>query len=102
MIYIIKSIYDQPGLLLQLSGKLPLQCRKHRDAVLIPRFLGRSPGGGHRTHSSILAWEKTHGERYLGSYSPWGCKESYTTEVTEHHKPIASIIQNEGRLEVFL
>ena len=31
------------------------------------------------THSSILAW-KIHGRRRLTGYSPWGCKESDTTE----------------------
>ena len=24
--------------------------------------------------------EKSHGQRNLGGCSPWGCKESYTTE----------------------
>ena len=31
------------------------------------------------THSSILAW-KSHGWRSLAGYSPWGHKESDTTE----------------------
>ena len=31
------------------------------------------------THSSILAW-KIHGQRSPVGYSPWGCKESDTTE----------------------
>ena len=31
------------------------------------------------THSSILAW-RTQGDRSLVGYSPWGCKESDTTE----------------------
>ena len=30
------------------------------------------------THSSILAW-KSCGQSSLEGYSPWGCKESYTT-----------------------
>ena len=33
------------------------------------------------THSSILTW-KSHGQRSLESYSPWGCKESDVTEAT--------------------
>ena len=36
---------------------------------------------GIATHSSILAW-RAHGQRSLAGYSPWGCKESDTTEVT--------------------
>ena len=38
--------------------------------------LGRSPGRGHATHSSILALENLHGQRSLVGYSPWGHKES--------------------------
>ena len=34
---------------------------------------------GMATHSSILARE-FHGQRKLAGYSPWGCKESDTTE----------------------
>ena len=33
------------------------------------------------THSSILAWT-IHGQRTLVGYSPWGRKESDTTERT--------------------
>ena len=36
---------------------------------------------GMTTHSSILAME-SHGQRSLAGYSPWGHKESDTTEVT--------------------
>ena len=32
------------------------------------------------THSSILAWEKSHGQRSLVGYSQQGHKESDTTE----------------------
>ena len=40
---------------------------------------------GVATHSSILAWGvfqpgESHGQRSLVGYSPWGCKESDTTE----------------------
>ena len=38
---------------------------------------------GMATHSSILAW-RTHGDRCLVGYSPWGCRESDTTEATKH------------------
>ena len=31
------------------------------------------------THPSILAWE-SHGQRSVAGYSPWGRKESDTTE----------------------
>ena len=32
------------------------------------------------THSSILAWRIPRTEESLVGYSPWGCKESDTTE----------------------
>ena len=35
------------------------------------------------THSSILTWE-IHGQRGLAGYRPWSCKESDTTEETQH------------------
>ena len=35
------------------------------------------------THSSILAW-RTPWTEESGGHSPWGCKESDTTEVTKH------------------
>ena len=38
---------------------------------------------GMATHSSILAW-RTQGDRSLVGYSPWGCKESDTTEAPNH------------------
>ena len=36
------------------------------------------------THSSILAW-RIHGQRSLVGYSPWGRKESDTTERLTRH-----------------
>jgi len=43
--------------------------------------LGIDKEEGLATHSSILTW-KSHGQRNLAGYSPWGRKESDTTEVT--------------------
>ena len=34
------------------------------------------------THSNILAW-RTHGQKILVAYSPWGCKESDIPELAE-------------------
>ena len=42
-----------------------------------------NPGEGMATHSSILAWRILWTEFWV-TYSPWGCKESDMTEVTEH------------------
>ena len=40
--------------------------------------LGRSPGGGHGNPLQCSCLEKPHGQRSLGGYSSWGCKESST------------------------
>ena len=52
------------------------------DAGLLPGS-GRSPGGECGNHFSILAGE-SHGQRSLAGCSPWDCKESDMTEVTEY------------------
>ena len=54
-----------------------------RNMGLIPG-LGRPLEKGMATHSSILAWEipGKNGQKSLAGYSPWGCKESDTTEAT--------------------
>ena len=42
--------------------------------------LGRSPGGGHGNPLQYSCLENPHGQKCLMSYSPWGRKESVTTE----------------------
>ena len=49
--------------------------------------LGRSPGGGRGNPLQYSCLENPHGLRSLASYSPWGHKESDTTEglsTTQH------------------
>ena len=58
-----------------LAKKLPANAGDLKEVGLIPGS-GRSPGGS--TYSSILAWRIPRTE----GYSPWGHKESNTTEVT--------------------
>ena len=36
------------------------------------------------THSSILAWKKSHGERSLVDYSPWGCSQTQLGARAQH------------------
>ena len=52
-----------------------------RDAGSIPGS-GRSPGGGHGNPLQYSCLENPHGQRNLADYSPWGRKESDTTEAT--------------------
>ena len=59
---------------------LPNNAGGIRKAGSIPGS-GRSPGGGNASHSSIFAW-RSHGHRSLVGYSPYGRKESDTTEAT--------------------
>ena len=49
------------------------------DLGLIPG-LGGSPGGGHGNPLQYSCLENPNGQRSLVGYSPWGCKESDTTE----------------------
>ena len=65
---------------------LPVNAGDIRDASSILGS-GRSPGGGHGNHSSILAWRIPWTEE-PGGYSPWGRKESDKTDVTERAKAI--------------
>ena len=49
--------------------------------------LGRSPGEGHGNPPQDSCLETHHGQRSLVGYSPWGHKESDTTErlsTTQH------------------
>ena len=42
--------------------------------------MGRSHGEGHGNPFQYSCLENPHGQRSLAGYSPWGCKESDTTE----------------------
>ena len=42
--------------------------------------LGRSPGGGYGNPLQYSCLENPHGQMTLAGYSPWGHKESDTTE----------------------
>ena len=61
------------------------QMVKHLPAMLETRLRSPGPGGEDplekemATHSSTLP-RKFHGWRSLVGYSPWGCKESDSTE----------------------
>ena len=57
------------------------------DAGLIPG-LGRSPGEGHSNPLQYPCLEKTHRQRSLASYSPWGRKELDKTEQLSTHSYI--------------
>ena len=62
---------------------LPAIAGDIREAGLIPG-LGRSPGGGHGNPLQYSCLENPRGQRSLAGYSPWGHKESDTTEQLTH------------------
>ena len=53
--------------------------KESRDLGLIPRLV-RASGGGHGNPLQYSCLENLHGQRSLVGYSPWGHKESDTTE----------------------
>ena len=59
----------------------PVNAGGIRDMGSIPG-LERSPGGGHGKSPQYSCLENPHGQRSLVGYSPWGRKESDTTEGT--------------------
>ena len=67
------------------------------DLALIPG-LGRSPGGGHGNPLQYSCLDSPHGQRSLAGYSPWGHKQSDTSEQlsTAQH---SSLHRNVGALE---
>ena len=74
-----------------LVKNLPASAGDIRDVGSI-LGLGRSPGEGHGSPLQYCCLENPYGQRRLVSYSPWGHRESDTTEVTEHsHKRKAQV-----------
>ena len=71
--------------------KLTANAGDIRDLDLIPGS-GRSPGGGHGNPSQYSCLENPYGQRSLAGYSPWGHRESDTTEATEQALMISSLI----------
>ena len=61
--------------------KLPANARDIRDEGLISRS-GRSSGEGHGNPLQYSCLENAMDRGVWGGYSPWGHKESDTTEVT--------------------
>ena len=72
-----QSLFSLLGFPGGASGKEPADAGHIRAEGSIP-WLGRSLGGGHGIHSSILA----HRQKSLAGYGPWGRKESDATEET--------------------
>ena len=86
---VIKTVNIYPSYLLHANQwasqvvlvveNLPANAGDIRDSGLIPG-LGRSPGGGPGNPFQYSSLENSHGQSSLAGYSPWGLKESDTTE----------------------
>ena len=62
----------------------PANAGHTRDTGLIPR-LGGSPWSRKWQPTPVFLPGESHGQRSLGSYSPWGRRESDTTERLSSH-----------------
>ena len=70
------------------SGKEPAcQCRRHKRRGFNP-WVGKIPQRRKWQPTPIFLPGKFHGQRSLVGYSPWGHKESGTTEHTHTHRHI--------------
>ena len=64
------------------SGKEPAcQCRKHKRHRFDP-WVGKIPWRRAWQPTPVFLPGESHGQRSLAGYSPWGHKESDTTEAT--------------------
>ena len=52
-----------------------------REMSLIPGLRRSSEGGNGNKTTPVFLTGESHGQRSLASYSPWGCKESDTSDV---------------------
>ena len=62
---------------------LPANRGDIRDTGLIP-WVGKIPWRRAWQPTPVFFPGESHGWRSLVGYGPWGCKESDTTEVTQH------------------
>ena len=66
------------------SGKEPAcQCRRGQRCSF-NSWIGKTPCKRAWPRTPVFLSEKSHGQRSLEGYSPQGCKELDTTEVTQH------------------
>ena len=63
---------------------LPASVGDSRDTILIP-VLGKIPWKRQWQPTPVFLPREFHGQRTLACYSPWGCKESDTTEQLTLH-----------------
>ena len=70
----MKMPYGCPG------GSDSKGCARSATDLVSISWLGKPPGGGRGNPAQYSCLENPHGQRSLTGYSPWGRKESGTTE----------------------
>ena len=66
-----------------ISREPACPCRRQKRCGFDPG-LGSSPGKGNGNPLQYSCLENPHGQKSVVGYSPQGCKESDTTEATQH------------------
>ena len=80
----IQLLQNWTGLPRWCHGKEPAcQCRRHKRHRLNP-WVGKIPWRRKRQPNPVLLSGKSHGQRILVGFSPWGLKESDWTGATQH------------------
>ena len=75
---------------------LPANAEAAGDTGMI-RGLGKSPGGGNG-NTPVFLPGKSHGQRSLAGYSPWGCKELNATEHALYNSTILGYFYVSGTI----
>ena len=74
------------GLPRWLRGKeSACQCKRHKRCSFSP-WVRKTPWRRSQQPTAVFLPGKFHGQRSLAGYSPWGCKESDTTEPTQQQQ----------------
>ena len=68
------------------------QCRRHKRLGFGP-WVGKIPWRRAWYPTPVFLPGESHGQRSLVGYSPWGCKGSERTEVTEHPHMMAAMMR---------
>ena len=81
------SVYDiqvqHPKQTKGFPGGFHLQCRSSRTVRFDP-WVGKIAWSRKWQPAPVFLPGESQGQRSLAGYSPWGCKESDTTEATKH------------------
>jgi len=72
---------------------ISVRCRRPR----FDPFIGKIPGRREWLPTPAFLPEESHGQRSLMGYSPWGCKESDSTEQPRHKTDTKPVLKSVTR-----